>query len=97
MDVIVTLYIGGAHIWSCYLALFRVLYIRSQKWLTNTFGVKNLLNLMLVTGALQTVTFSALLVYWDDESSALKMCKHYSFSDLEILKEFRVKYITFQI
>ena len=48
---------------------------------------------MLLMGTLQILAFTALIVYWDDDSSAMKLCHHYSISDLKILQEYRVKTI----
>jgi hypothetical protein len=45
------IYIGGSCIWGSFIALFRVLYIKAQNWLTNSVGVPRLLIIMLTFGA----------------------------------------------
>jgi hypothetical protein len=44
------IYLGGSCIWGCFIALFRVLFIKAQNWLTNSVGVQRLLIIMLVFG-----------------------------------------------
>ena len=84
------LYIGGSYVWSSYIALFRVLYIKAQNWLKLNIGIRNLLSLMIVAGIAQLVPFAFLLLLHDNENSTRKMCFHLSDSDLEIIDSYQV-------
>ena len=44
-NLIGALYIGGSYGWSCFIAVYRVLYIKFQNWMKTQIGVLNLLYL----------------------------------------------------
>ena len=86
-------YIAGSYIWGCYIALFRVLYIKAQDWLKNKIGIGNLLLKMLIAGIFQVLLFSISLAITDNENSTKKMCAHLSDVDLDILDGYKVQLI----
>ena len=85
-------YIGSACIWSCYISLFRVLFINAQNWLKNKIGVNRLLYILLVTGYAQILTFATLFLLFDTENSTMKMCSHLSDADLKIIDAYQVNF-----
>ncbi len=86
-------YIAGSYIWGCYIALFRVLYIKAQDWLKNKIGIENLLLNMLIAGISQVLLFAISLALTDNENSTKKMCAHLSDQDLDILDGYKVNLI----
>ena len=83
-------YIAGSYLWSCCIALFRVLFVKAQDCLKEKFGVKNLLIVMIFFGVAQIFPFSILLLLFDNENSTFKLCSHISNTDLEILDAYKV-------
>ncbi len=60
------LYIAGRSMWSFFIALFRVLFVKGQKWLKKTIGVSNILLLMISSGLLVLFSTVSILFYFDD-------------------------------
>jgi hypothetical protein len=89
-EFIATAYIMGMTTWGCYIALFRVLFIKVHAWLKNCIGVGNFLWLLLTVGVLQNIVITALALYADDESIVKRFCNHLSIKDLEILDDYQV-------
>ena len=90
-DFASAVYISGSFTWNFCIAVFRVLFIRSQNWLKNAIGVKNLLNVFILVGLLEVLTFSIVYVVHDQDGSLKKTCSHLSNQDLEILNSYQVK------
>ena len=86
----ILIYLAGSSIWGSYIALFRVMFIRAQTWLTNSIGIKNLLWLLLSIGTGQIFYFAIVTLFVDEESYAKKVCHHLSFDDVIIMQEYRV-------
>ena len=86
--------LAGSYTWGCYIALFRVLFIKCQNWLTNTIGIKNMLCTMLCIGTTQIFSFAAIFFYIDEESFVRKICFHLSLNDLTIKQDFQVMHIS---
>jgi hypothetical protein len=86
------IYLGGSSIWGCFIALFRVLFIKAQNWLTCSVGVNRLLIAMLTLGALQIFLFAGVSFQIDGESLTKKLCSHLSFIDMAIIQDYEVRY-----
>jgi hypothetical protein len=84
-------YIIGMTTWGCYIAFFRVLYIKAHTWLKNGIGVGNLLWLLLTIGVLQTILIGIMSVYADDESIVKRFCNHLSIKDIKIMEDYQVR------
>ena len=85
-----SVYPGGSCIWGCFIALFRVLFIKGQHCLTESVGVRHLLFIMLIYGSLQIVLFAATSFQLDGESLSKKLCYHLSLNDLTIIQDYQV-------
>jgi hypothetical protein len=86
------IYLGGSCIWGCFIALFRVLFIKAQTWLTCSVGTNRLIITMLTLGALQIFLFAGVSFQIDGESLTKKLCYHLSFSDMAVIKDYQVSY-----
>jgi hypothetical protein len=85
-----SLYIGGSYMWGCYIALFRVFFIKAQELLKNKIGIRNVLLFMLLTGITQVVLFAITLTITDNENTTKKMCAHLSDADLKMIDDYKV-------
>jgi hypothetical protein len=85
------IYIGGGCIWSCYIALFRVVFIKGQTFLKKIISIKSLLHFLIFFGGIQIVVFAISFLILDDKNSTMKMCTHSSNMDIEIMEAYRVK------
>ena len=83
-------YIGGGCIWSCYISLFRVLFIKGQSCWKKIISVKNLLRFLITVGGIQIIAFAVLFLLFDEKNSTMKMCTHSSNMDIDILEAFKV-------
>jgi hypothetical protein len=45
-----------------------VLFIKAQRWLDTTIGIKRLLTIMILTGSAGNLAFGFFLVHYDKES-----------------------------
>ena len=84
------LFIGGTVIWRCFIAIFRVLYIKAQMWLTTKFGVYKLLIIMIMTGLVLMVLLGLIMVTFDQYSYSKRSCFRMSHFDLEVLYDYQV-------
>jgi hypothetical protein len=85
-----SVYIGGASTWGCYIAFFRVLFIKTQAWLKDEIGEKTLLHLMLCVGTLLNFSGGAIFVLIDDKIITKKFCYHLSVNDFKIFEDYQV-------
>jgi hypothetical protein len=90
-EYVATSYIIGMTTWGCYIAFFRVLFIKAHTWLKNGIGVVNLLWLLLTIGVLQTILIGIITVYADDESIVKRFCNHLSIIDIKIMEDYQVR------
>ena len=90
-EFVAAVYLGGSCYWNFSIAVFRVLFIKAQTWLTQIIGIKTLLMAMLVLGFVLILTFASLLIAYDSVSSVRKMCFHHYVADLEIVEAYQVK------
>ena len=89
-EFIFLIFLAGSYAWSCYIALFRVLFIKAQKWLTDSIGIKNLLWIMLIAGTAQILFFANIILYIDEDSFLKKICYHLSLNDVIIMQDYQV-------
>jgi hypothetical protein len=87
-----TFYLGGSSIWGSFIALFRVLFIKAQNWLTKSVGVQRLLIILLTFGALENFLFAGVSFQIDGGSPTKKLCYHLSFSDMAVIQDYQVSY-----
>ena len=81
----------GYMIWSCLLAVYRILYIKAQNWVKYVIGERRLLVVCITVGLSLQLCLSLGIFYFDDESLVAKVCSHYSAEDLQILHLYKVK------
>ena len=84
------LFISGTIVWRCCIAIFRVLYIKAQIWLTTKVGVSKLLISMVVFGVSQMILFSLVTVNLDKYSLSKRSCYRMSNYELEIINDYQV-------
>jgi hypothetical protein len=89
-DFIGLVSLSGSYLWGCYIALFRVLFIKAQNWLKKSIGIKNLLRLMLCVGTIHGFIFATTFFFTDEESFIKKICYHLSIKDLTIMQDYQV-------
>jgi hypothetical protein len=85
-----TFYTFGSVIWGCFIALFRVLYIKAQNWTKYQVGEDNLLVSFIVTGSILNVAIALAVTVLDEHSYVHKMCTHQSQSSIDMLLELQV-------
>jgi hypothetical protein len=95
VQIVGKIYLGGSCIWGCFIALFRVLFIKAQSWLTKSVGVKQLLIILLSFGALHIFLFAGVTFKIDNESLTKKLCYHISLNDLAVIQDYQVRFLTF--
>jgi len=88
------LYFGGTFIWRACIAIFRVLYIKAQKWLTCKMGERNLLALMAILGLVIMIRFSILAGVTHRYSYSQRLCHRWSDEALDVLKSYQVMKFT---
>ena len=84
------LYISGTIIWRCCIAIYRAMYLKAQMWLTEKFGTKKLLYLMIVVGLALMAGFSSVSVSSDRYSYSKRMCNHWSKEALDVYNSYQV-------
>ena len=82
--------LSGGYIWSCLIAIYRILYIRAQQWVKYKIGERRLLTGFIYIGFVLQLMLSLTIFYFDDESLVGKACNHYSADDLEIMLQYKV-------
>jgi hypothetical protein len=72
--------------WGMHIALFRVLFIKAQKFVKLYVGINNLLNIMIFHGFFQVIFYTVSLHLVDNQVGTRKMCTHESFEDQKIME-----------
>ena len=80
----------GYIIWSCLIAIYRILYIKAQTWIKYRIGERRLLVVCIIVGLALHFCLSLGIFYFDDESLMGKFCTYYSAEDLHILQMYNV-------
>ena len=89
-EFVAAVFIGGSCYWNCSIAVFRVLFVRAQMWLTKTVGIKTMLVAMLLFGFGLILTFAFLTITHDRTGVLRKMCFYQSSADLDIMEAYEV-------
>ncbi len=89
-DLMGTLNAVGSVTWTCFIAFFRIGYIKAQNWIKANVGEMTLLNLLLGLGVILNFGLALLLVTFDSHSSGKKICKHLSGQDIKIIQQYEV-------
>jgi hypothetical protein len=84
------MYLIGATVWSSLIAVYRILFIKAQKWVQNQFGDKTFLRLIFISGLAQSFAFSYLLAFFDYEGVNIKLCTHLNSEGIDILQNLKV-------
>ena len=82
-------YVIGSYTWGCFIALFRLLFVKAQSWLSKTIGIGNMLYFMLIFGSAVMIALSTMLFLFD-YTSTYRMCTHISTEDTTVLAEYAV-------
>ena len=84
------MYLSGTFIWRCCIAIYRVLFIKGHKWLTDKIGMNSLLTLMIAVGLVLMTGFSMVSVTSDPYSYSKRICNHWSDNAVDIIKTYQV-------
>jgi hypothetical protein len=87
------LYLAGATVWSCIIAVYRVLHIKAQQWVKDHFEDTNFLKVLLSVGLLANFALSFLLAFYDNEGVNQKLCTRFSSKDIGILLQIKVIFL----
>ncbi len=82
-------YVGGSFVWSFYIALFRVFFVK-RAGIEIGIGIKPLLRIMIAIGVLLIVTYSLAFLSWDKKVPTQRMCTHKSTDFLDVLSSYSV-------
>jgi hypothetical protein len=74
-DIIGVIYLEGQTVWSCFMAIYRVLFVKYNKFI-KTIGDSNFVFALTIIGYVIIVSFSAFLSS-HDQGILYKMCTHY--------------------
>ena len=83
----------GSVVWSCLLALYRIIYIKFETFVKFGIGEKRMLLLFVFIGFTLQAGSSYSLFISDEENLTVKICNHYSTEDIQIMKMYKVKTI----
>ena len=78
-----SMYLAGSYMWSSYIAIYRIIYVRYNQIFLRFGNEKCLLYVLMVLGFASIMTLSLLMLVFDHRKSSVKMCTHYS--DQQIL------------
>ena len=84
-------------VWSCLLALYRILFIKFDTWVKFGIGEKRLLRICVFLGVVAQVSCSFLLFYFDEENLTVKICSFYSSEDLRIIRDYKVSIFMYDL
>jgi len=85
------MYTVGKIVWSCFVALLRIVYIKAQSWLKFTIGEKSLVYPMLLFGVTLVLSVAFLLVKFDNKNAVKKICLHHSDKYIDILEVTKIR------
>ena len=85
--------IHGSYIWTCLIAICRILYIKAQNWIKYKMGEENMFALLLFVGlSIQTV-LSLFVPYFDTSGIFWKLCTHHSQEDMNAIDDYMVSQV----
>ena len=84
--------VHGSYIWTCLIAVCRILYIKAQNFIKYRIGESNLLYILLTIGlSIQTI-LSISVANTDDGGSSWKICTHHSQENIDAIYDYKVNY-----
>ena len=86
------LYLSGTFIWRCCIAIYRVLFIKAQRWMTDKMGQRNLLGVMIVFGLALMTGYTNVSATFNRYSYSKRSCNRWSDEDVDIIKSYQVLY-----
>jgi hypothetical protein len=89
-DLLGTTFVAGSVIWTCFIAFFRIAFIKAQNWVKLYIGEIALLNLFLAMGVILNLVLAALIATFDSKSAGKKICRHLSSQEIKILQQYQV-------
>ena len=88
-ELVSGIYISGVILWRCYIAIFKLMFVKAQNWIRDKANV--LLAFVLLLGLVQIVFFRWVMVVADQDSYIKRSCYHRTASDIELLYHSLVK------
>jgi hypothetical protein len=76
----------GSFIWTCAIAVYRILCIKAQTWVKEKIGEKSLLAIFVVFGLFLQFSLTFILFVFDDQVSIQKSfcdCRSYKLDDFQ--------------
>ena len=83
-------YIIGSYLWSSFIAIYRILYLKGSHYVKNVIGERNLLNIMLIYGFTVQIIPTFWLAVFDFRSSSEKLCSHHTTEEIIIFQMYQV-------
>jgi len=82
----------GNIVWGLSISLYRILYIKAQKFVKYFVGEKRLLIIVIMCGIFLHMFLSCLMAYVDDASLAYRICIYTTAYELETTRLYKVSY-----
>ena len=82
---------GKMHCQISSIAIFRVLHVKAQTFLTTKIKVSRLLPWLFIFGLSHSVALSLIIVFLDDEVPVRMLCTHRSMDDILIMRDYMVR------
>ena len=82
-DIIGAIYLEGQTVWSCFMAIYRVVFIKWQAFV-KTIGESNFVFALTIFSYCIIISFSVFMAY-HDKGILYKMCTHHSVEEVIIL------------
>ena len=84
------MYLSGTLVWSSYIAIYRVLFIKAHRWLIEKIGSNNLLALMIASGLTVIIGYSIVVVTTDQITYSRRSCHRWTFEAGNIIESYQV-------
>ena len=91
-DIFGCLYLAGSSVWSCTIAIYRILYLKATTFVNYGIGEKNLIVLLFSVGFF-TVLVTSFFISFIDKGIGYRLCTHHSKQELEILNVNYLHYV----
>ena len=85
-----SLNLHGSFIWTCLIAICRILYIKAQNFIKYKVGEQRMVILILTFGMSLQFALSFIPLYFDNASLLWKLCTHHSQEYLDNIQDFQV-------
>ena len=80
----------GSVVWSCLLAIYRILYIKCETFVKFGIGERRLFKLFVFLGFTLQAGSTFILFLSDEENLTVKICNHYTTEDIKIMQIYKV-------